>query len=257
MMVNACVTGILPGFRYVLLTDALIDSLTPLEVAAVFGHEIGHIAHRHLLYFAFFFLGSLGVLSILAEVVSLAGPYARNWPRLTPWTPAVVSEMFQGVALLDALGLYFWIVFGQLSRRFERQADVFGSKVVSCDLADCPPHTDLDHELSPPPDLVAVPQLCPVGIRIFADALANVARTNGLDPNGRSWRHGSIAHRIAFLEGLERHPEREQRFSTGRPAAPARTRHRPGPGDLVLGRRLRLGIARAEDRRWQSRAAYW
>ena len=26
MMVNACVTGILPGFRYVLLTDALIDS---------------------------------------------------------------------------------------------------------------------------------------------------------------------------------------------------------------------------------------
>ena len=27
MMVNACVTGILPGFRYVLLTDALIESL--------------------------------------------------------------------------------------------------------------------------------------------------------------------------------------------------------------------------------------
>jgi STE24 endopeptidase len=45
--------------------------------------------------------------------------------------------------------------------------------------------------------------------------LANVARYNGLDQNGRSWRHGSIAHRIAFLEGLERHPEREQRFQQG------------------------------------------
>ena len=29
MMVNACVTGILPGFRYVLLSDALLESLTP------------------------------------------------------------------------------------------------------------------------------------------------------------------------------------------------------------------------------------
>src|SRR5262245_45328367 len=53
-MLNACVTGVLPGLRYVLLTDALIEALTPVEVAAVFGHEIGHIAHRHLLYFNFF-----------------------------------------------------------------------------------------------------------------------------------------------------------------------------------------------------------
>jgi STE24 endopeptidase len=54
-----------------------------------------------------------------------------------------------------------------------------------------------------------------VGIRIFADALTNVARYNGLDRNGRSWRHGSIANRIAFLEGLERHPERERHFQSG------------------------------------------
>ena len=59
------------------------------------------------------------------------------------------------------------------------------------------------------------PTLCPVGIRIFADALANVARCNGLDPDGRSWRHGSIARRIAFLEELEFHPERERPFQRG------------------------------------------
>ncbi len=150
-MVNACVTGILPGFRYVLLTDALIESLTPLEIAAVFGHEIGHIAHRHLLYFGFFFMGSLGVLTVLGEIVARCGPWFEQLAWLTPWTPAIVSEVVQGIALLCVLGLYFWIVFGQLSRRFERQADVFGSKVVSCDLADCPPHHDLDHDLSPDP----------------------------------------------------------------------------------------------------------
>jgi STE24 endopeptidase len=215
MMVNACVTGILPRFRYVLLTDALIESLSPLEIAAVFGHEIGHIAHRHLLYFAFFFMGSLGVLTVLAEVVSMGGPWVEQMAQLTPWTPAIVNEAVQAGALLGILALYFWIVFGQLSRRFERQADVFGSKVVSCDLADCPPHKDLDHDLAPGPVRGQEPGLCPVGIRIFADALASVARTNGLDPNGRSWRHGSIAQRISFLEGLERQPDGESRFQRG------------------------------------------
>ena len=215
MMVNACVTGILPGFRYVLLSDALLESLTPLEAAAVFGHEIGHVAHRHFLYFAFFFMGSLGLLSLLAEILSKSGPLLVQLASLSPWSPSVLSEVIQGVALLIALGLYFWVVFGHLSRRFERQADVFGSKVVSCDLVDCPPHTDLDNDRSPEPIRGRKPTLCPVGIRIFADALANVARSNGLDQNGRSWRHGSIANRIAFLEGLERHPEREQRFQRG------------------------------------------
>jgi STE24 endopeptidase len=214
MMVNACVTGILPGFRYVLLSDALIESLNPLETAAVFGHEIGHVAHRHFLYFAFFFMGSIGVLELLAEVVSRSGPLLEQFAALTPW-PSVLNDVFQGIALMIALGLYFWVVFGFLSRRFERQADVFGSKVVSCDLLDCPPHTDLDNDLSPDPVRGRKPTLCPVGIRIFADALTNVARYNGLDRNGRSWRHGSIANRIAFLEGLERHPERERRFQSG------------------------------------------
>jgi STE24 endopeptidase len=215
MMVNACVTGILPRFRYVLLTDSLIESLSPLETAAVFGHEIGHIAHRHLLYFAFFFMGSLGILSLLAQVVSKADPLIGQLAWLTPWQPSLVTELSEGIGLLIVLGLYFWIVFGQVSRRFERQADVFGSKVVSCTLSDCPPHADLDNDLSPDPVRGAAPTLCPVGIRIFADALANVARFNGLDQKGRSWRHGSIAHRIAFLEGLERHPELELRFQRG------------------------------------------
>jgi STE24 endopeptidase len=212
MMVNACVTGILPGFRYVLLTDALIDSMSPLEVAAVFGHEIGHIAHRHLLYFAFFLMGSMGILTLANEVVSMAAPWFERMAALTPWTPEIVSEVTQGLALVGVLGVYFWIVFGLLSRRFERQADVFGSKVVSCDLTVCPPHKDLDHDLSTQTVGGSEPRLCPVGIRIFADALAHVAFSNGLIPTARSWRHGSIAQRISFLEGLERHPDGESRF---------------------------------------------
>ncbi len=207
MMVNACVTGILPRFRYVLLSDALLETLTPLESTAVFGHEIGHVAHRHFLYFGFFFLGSLGILSIFDDLVSLSGPLLERASWLSP-------ALVEGVAVVIALGLYFWFVFGFLSRRFERQADVYGSKVVSCEMADCPPHTDLDNELAPEPAFARKPSLCPVGIRIFADALTDVAQFNGLDRSNRSWRHGSIASRIAFLEALERHPERERAFQS-------------------------------------------
>ena len=56
--------------------------------------------------------------------------------------------------------------------------------------------------------------LCPVGIRIFANALANVAMLNGMEYGSRSWRHGSISRRIAFLESLEGRPEAERRFQT-------------------------------------------
>jgi STE24 endopeptidase len=126
-----------------------------------------------------------------------------------------MHEAIQGVALLILLGSYFWVVFGYLSRRFERQADVFGSKVVSCDLPGCAPHTDLDGDLLSEPLRATRPSLCPVGIRIFADALMNVARSNGLERSWRSWRHGSIASRIAFLEGLERDQEQERRFQQG------------------------------------------
>ena len=43
----------------------------------------------------------------------------------------------------------------------------------------------------------------------------NVARCNGLDPDGRSWRHGTIATRIAFFEGLERRPKKKANFGAG------------------------------------------
>jgi STE24 endopeptidase len=108
--------------------------------------------------------------------------------------------------------VYFLVVFGFVSRRFERQADVFGCRAVSCGLPDCPPHADLDGHPAPGPRTVP---LCPVGIRIFINALANVAMLNGMRPAAWSWRHGSIVRRIDFLEGLVGRPEVETRFQVG------------------------------------------
>lgn len=205
-IINAGVTGALPWYRYVLLTDALLEGLDAHEVAAVFGHEVGHIRHRHLAFFGFFFVGSMGILTLASDFVS---GHALRALALGDPGDSSAGTVAQGAVTLT-LGLaYFGLIFGVLSRRFERQADVFGCRAVSCGRVDCPPHPDLDSREGV--ELVDGP-LCPVGIRIFVNALRNVAMLNGLDPLARSWRHGSIARRVAFLEGLEGKPLAERRF---------------------------------------------
>lgn len=220
VIVNAGVTGSLPWFRYVLLTDALVEYLSPYEIAAVFGHEIGHIAHRHLLYFAFFIIGSLGVVALGEGAWMTWSQVFPSWLSLSSlavWLNntlswPLASQAAQVVFWLAVVSLYFLIVFGFVSRRFERQADVFGCRAVSCGCPDCPPHVDLDgtHVATHEPEA-----LCPVGIRIFIDALANVAMLNGMKPSAWSWRHGSILRRIDFLESLVGRPEAERRFQRG------------------------------------------
>jgi STE24 endopeptidase len=215
-VVNACVTGVLPGFRYVLLTDALIESLEPKEISAVFGHEIGHVAHRHLPFFAFFFLGSLGLLTLAASGASDLERWIVGFPAFSGWIDTTWSGLVETGLALASVGLFFWLAFGHLSRRFERQADVFGCTVVSCGHSECPPHDDPDDELGPlVPIIRGVSTPCPTGIRIFATALSRVARQNGMEFRARSWRHGSIANRIAFLESLRDDPNGASRFQRG------------------------------------------
>jgi STE24 endopeptidase len=212
LVLNACVTGVVPGFRYVLLSDALVDTMTPVEVAAVFGHEIGHVAHRHLLFFGLFFAGSLGVLALLADGVSRGIGWVSHAPWLASWIPQAGAVALREAIVLIVLGFYFWLVFGYLSRRFERQADIFGSKVVSCRMADCTGHAHLDGESQAESAGSAPLPLCRTGLRTFAEALRIVAQCNGINLHRRSWRHGSIAARIGFLERLGGDPALERRF---------------------------------------------
>jgi STE24 endopeptidase len=205
--VNAGVTGILPFFRYVLLTDALIETLDEHQIEAVFGHEVGHVAHRHLAYFGFFFIGSMGIMALVGQGFSLV---AEQLPELAP--PSLTLDWDWGLELGVSLGwlvtflAYVLLVFGYLSRRFERQADVYGCRAISCGRLECPPHTG-----ALGPGRAPIP-LCPTGIQTFSSALELVARLNGMEPQARSWRHGSIRDRVAFLAALVGRPEQERRF---------------------------------------------
>ena len=206
-VINAGVTGAIPQFRYVLLTDALIESLEPAEIEAVFGHEIGHVAHRHLPYFALFFLGSAGLLTLVASALERFAEVDRFFDRVLP--NGQVGGVIKTSIVLACLGIYFFVAFGAISRRLERQADLYGTRAVSCGSPNCPPH--LDPNLPESPEL-PISAVCPEGIRIFAHALADVALMNGVPIDKASWRHGTIARRIAFLESLAAQPGVEQHF---------------------------------------------
>ena len=207
MMVNACVTGILPRFRYVLLSDALLDSLSPLESAAVFGHEIGHVAHRHFLYFAFFFMGSLGVLSLFGDLVSLIGPLLAYVSWLTSRDICDSQRGDRGERALDRVwgcisGLCSAICRGGLSDR----PTSTGAKLFPATWPTALPIPIWTTSWLRSRQSRREPSLCPVGIRIFADALTNVAqlqrprpqepRPGGTDPSPTGLRSSKASNGI-------------------------------------------------------------
>lgn len=163
---NAAVLGILYPFRYMLFTDVLLERLPRPQVEGVIAHEVAHVKLRHMLWLAGSLfataLGASWVLWIIETVLKPVDP--RAWD-----TPATA-----GVLVAAAL------VFGVVSRRFERQADAFGAAHLS---GDSPVVTD-------------------EAGRTMGEALAGVAMLNAIRPEQFSYRHGSIAGRIAHVRAL-------------------------------------------------------
>lgn len=199
---NAMVAGLLPWIRYVVLTDRLIAELAPAEIEAVFGHEVGHIKHRHILFYLCFLVISLAVLAGLWNLIALFG-WNSGWSMET-------NPDLEAIPVLGILGAYIFIVFGFLSRRCERQADLYGCRAVSCPLPACGGH---ESETTP---ALGKGGLCPTGIRTFIAALEKVASLNGIHRQRpgwlQSWQHSTIARRVEFLQQVLDNPRLEKRF---------------------------------------------
>lgn len=190
LFANALVTGFVPWVRYIVLTDRLIDELTPEEIEAVFGHEVGHIKHHHLFFYLAFFLTSFILLGFGWETIKewlkpdiLA---AMQWlPYLGDIIDADTLTTLSPFGKLALLAGYTLLVFGFLSRRCERQADLYGASAVSTEA--------------------------------FINALEKVAAINGIPRNRSgnwllSWQHPTIAQRVEFLEAMRDNPARVPQF---------------------------------------------
>ena len=195
---NAMVVGVVPWARYVVFTDRLLESLTPAELDAVFGHEAGHAVHGHIPYYAAF-------LVVSSAVGAAAALYAEGLLTAAGWTIPAADAGWLTLPPVVGLGAYLFVVFGLLSRRCERQADVFGCRTGSCHDPQCHGHDEAT-------ELAAGGRgLCRTGVAALVRALDRVNDLNGSGGAGRrgvtgrvwallrAWQHGPIPDRIEFL----------------------------------------------------------
>jgi len=184
MVVNAAVTGFVPFFRYVFLTDGLLGRLSEEEIEAVFGHEVGHIRHRHLLLRVAAMFAPLSLWLLVLEGLPETAAQLQDW--ISAAGPMLKVPM--GLIALGAMALYMLLVFGCYSRLLEFQADLF-----ACG------------SLEPHPEGQAP-------VATFISALEKLAAANGTDRNTRSWQHASVARRVGFLARVAGDPIFQRRF---------------------------------------------
>ena len=177
-IITAAVLGMMPGFRYIMLTPALMQNLDIHELEAVMAHEIGHVKYRHLLLYVLLIGGFSLVAGLLAEPI-LYLSLSMNW-IFTLLAKGIVSAetiitLVGGLPLLILLLLYFRFVFGYFIRNFERQADLYVFKVLGSG-------------------------------RQLISAFEKIVVTSGQRADKPNWHHFGIGERIAQIEMCEKDP---------------------------------------------------
>ncbi|MBN2712022.1 MAG: M48 family metalloprotease [Planctomycetes bacterium] len=104
-MVNAAAVGLFPPFRYLFLSRALIEKLSEEEIDGVVCHEMGHVRHRHLLFYM------LVTIALMETFESMIGSLS-------------LSPLEQVPLVVIVLAAYIRFGFAFISRRMERQADL-------------------------------------------------------------------------------------------------------------------------------------
>ena len=126
-MMTAGIMGIVPRYRYILITDSLMEVLSTEELKAVMAHEIGHAKYYHMLFYLLFFLGymilSFGLFDIFFYFLS-AQPF---FIKILEEAESQATNIFYitiSLPFLISMFVYFRYVMGFFMRNFERQADL-------------------------------------------------------------------------------------------------------------------------------------
>lgn len=112
---NAFISGILPFYRHIFITDLLLKKCSHEEIRAILGHEIGHIKKRHIAgNWAFAILNPALLLFLLIAIPGLSN---------------MQGVVFSVVLFLWNI-MYCGFVFGYYSRWCERQADRYAVELT-------------------------------------------------------------------------------------------------------------------------------
>ena len=168
---TAAVVGIIPAFRYIIITPCLIEHLSDEEIEAVLAHECAHVKKRHILWYILF-------LTVYSFVLFKVFEVAWAWLGSRMFFVKILIEiqdfpslasMLAIIPVAGTMAIYFRFLMGYFMRNFERQADLA--------VFDIQPH---------PFHLIG--------------ALEKIAILAGNIREKPSWHHFSIAERVEFLQ---------------------------------------------------------
>ena len=177
-VLTAGVMGMIPGLRYILLTPAIIETMTSAELEAVMAHEIGHVKKKHLLMYVLLIGGFSAIAGLLAEPLfyySFSFEWVFQLLTSEKMNPDTIIGLIVGVPFLVLLLFYFRFVFGYFIRNFERQADLYVIKILGSG-------------------------------RALISAFDKIAGTSGQSKKKPNWHHFGIGERIETLERCEAEP---------------------------------------------------
>lgn len=189
VVVNGAAMGLIPRFRYILLTDALLEKLPRRELHAVMAHEIGHVKHRHIPWLIAGVIASSGLITTAAmlglwaadraigAVVPGFAAHEEPTPVWQLWWFGASNAVAAALGLVAALA-----TFGIISRRFEWQADAFATQALSAETGSA--------------------VVTPEAAAAMQSALQTVADLGHMPVHRQSFRHGSILSRQRRLQRL-------------------------------------------------------
>ncbi len=178
-MMTAGVMGLIKNFRYILVTDALIELLEPHEMDAVIAHEIGHVKKKHLFFYLLFFVGylliSFAAFDAIIYFIIYFEPLYRLFNNPGFQQPTMASALFS-LFIITIFLIYFRYIFGYFMRNFERQADTYVYSVIQ-------------------------------SAQPLISTLKKIALISGQPIDKPNWHHFSIKERINYLSKCEENRE--------------------------------------------------
>ena len=170
-MMTAGIMGIVSRYRYIMITDSLLEILSIEELKAVLSHEMGHIRYHHLFFYLLFLMGFMGISFGLQELLP-------SLFYLHPFFAELISDenahainrfyVMMSLPILLLLIVYFRYVMGFFMRNFERQSDLYSVQIMG----------------TPIPTI---------------KSLEKIAYFSGKTRNLPSWHHFSIRERVECL----------------------------------------------------------
>lgn len=168
---TAAIVGVLPRWRYILITRNLLTLLNEDELKAVVAHEMGHVRRYHLLLYLSFFICYSALAYSLNDFILLALLKQPFLLKLALDQRTLNFNFFSIAYSLPVIILaivYFRFIFGFFMRNCERQADLYAMERVGH------PYT-------------------------LVSSLEKISIYSGASRDLPSWHHYGIGQRIDFL----------------------------------------------------------